>query len=44
MVDGTKGRLVLVFDFGGKKTATKGNFSVTFPGQAKPANVIISMS
>ena len=43
-VDGTANRLVVVLDFGGAKTATNGDFTITFPDPATPANAIISMS
>ena len=43
-VDGTANRLVVVLDFGGAKTATNGDFTITFPDPTTPANAIISMS
>jgi hypothetical protein len=43
-VDGTANRLVVVLDFGGSKTATNGDFTITFPDPTTPANAIISMS
>ena len=43
-VDSTANRLVVVLDFGGAKTATNGDFTITFPDPATPANAIISMS
>jgi len=43
-VDGTANRLVVVLDFGGNKTATNGDFTITFPDPTTPANAIISMS
>ena len=43
-VDGTANRLVVVLDFGGSKTATNGDFTITFPDPSTPANAIISMS
>jgi hypothetical protein len=43
-VDGTAGRLCVVLDFGGNKTATNGTFTVSFPNPSTPANAIISMA
>jgi hypothetical protein len=43
-VDGTAGRLCVVLDFGGNKTATNGTFTISFPNPATPANAIISMA
>ena len=43
-VDSTANRLVVVLDFGGAKTATNGDFTITFPDPTTPANAIISMS
>ena len=43
-VDSVANRLVVVLDFGGSKTATNGDFTITFPDPTTPANAIISMS
>ena len=43
-VDGTAGRLCVVLDFGGNKTATNGTFTISFPNPSTPANAIISMA
>ena len=43
-VDGTANRLVVVLDFGGSKTATNGDFTITFPDPTTASNAIISMS
>ena len=43
-VDSVPNRLVVVLDFGGSKTATNGDFTITFPDPTTPANAIISMS
>tara|TARA_R100001369_G_scaffold62615_1_gene89590 strand:+ start:539 stop:979 length:441 start_codon:yes stop_codon:yes gene_type:complete len=43
-VDGTAGRLCVVLDFGGNKTATNGTFTISFPNASTPANAIISMA
>jgi hypothetical protein len=43
-VDGTAGRLCVVLDFGGNKTATNGTFTISFPDPSTPANAIISMA
>ena len=37
-------KLCVVLDFGGSKTATNGDFTITFPDPTTPANAIISMS
>ena len=43
-VDGTAGRLCVVLDFGGNKTATNGTFTISFPNPSTPANAIISLA
>ena len=43
-VGGTAGRLCVVLDFGGNKTATNGTFTISFPNASTPANAIISMA
>jgi hypothetical protein len=43
-VDGTANRLVVVLDFAGSKTATNGDFTITFPDPTTASNAIISMS
>jgi len=43
-VDGTANRLVVVLDFGGSKTATNGDFTISFPDPTTASNAIISMS
>ena len=42
-VDGVQNRLVVVLDFGGSKTATNGDFTITFPDPTTASNAIISM-
>ena len=36
--------LVLVLDFGGSKTATNGDFTISFPDPSTPSNAIISLT
>ena len=42
--DDKSDKLCVVLDFGGTKTATNGDFTITFPDPTTPANAIISMS
>ena len=42
--DDKSDKLCVVLDFGGSKTATNGDFTITFPDPTTPANAIISMS
>tara|TARA_A100001201_G_scaffold96927_1_gene83668 strand:- start:75 stop:506 length:432 start_codon:yes stop_codon:yes gene_type:complete len=37
-------KLVVVLDFGGDKTATNGDFTISFPDPATPSNAIISIT
>jgi len=37
-------KLVVVLDFGGNKTATNGDFTISFPDPATPSNAIISIT
>ena len=37
-------KLVVVLDFGGNKTATNGDFTISFPSPATPADAIISIA
>ena len=37
-------KIVVVLDFGGTKTATNGDFTITFPDPTTASNAIISMS
>lgn len=37
-------KLVVVLDFGGNKTATNGDFTISFPDPATPNNAIISIT
>ena len=37
-------KLVVVLDFGGNKTATNGDFVISFPDPATPSNAIISIT
>ncbi len=37
-------KLVVVLDFGGDKTATNGDFTISFPDPATPTNAIISIT
>jgi hypothetical protein len=34
----------VVLDFGGDKTATNGDFTISFPDPATPSNAIISIT
>jgi hypothetical protein len=37
-------KLVVVLDFGGNKTATNGDFTISFPDPSTPSNAIISIT
>ena len=37
-------KLVVVLDFGGNKTATNGDFTISFPDPTTPSNAIISIT
>ena len=37
-------KLVVVLDFGGNKTATNGDFTISFPDPTTPGNAIISIT
>jgi hypothetical protein len=37
-------KLVVVLDFGGDKTATNGDFTISFPDPSTPSNAIISIT
>ena len=37
-------KLVVVLDFGGSKTATNGDFTISFPDPSTPSNAIISIT
>ena len=37
-------KLVVVLDFGGSKTATNGDFTISFPDPSTPSNAIISLT
>ena len=37
-------KLVVVLDFGGAKTATNGDFTISFPDPSTPSNAIISLT
>ena len=42
--DGQGDKLCVVLDFGGSKTATNGDFTISFPDPSTPSNAIISLT